>query len=64
METLNQMFSRGSHADTFLEILNEQDPTIKCAVEFKGHKHSPNFLNSNNITNKNMNSNCIKRTQS
>ena len=37
-------FQERSHADKFLEILNKQDPTIKCTAEFEDHKHSLNFL--------------------
>ena len=37
-------FQERSHVNKFLEILNKQDPAIKCTVEFGDLKHSLNFL--------------------
>ena len=48
-------FQERTHADKSLEILNKQDPPIKCTAEFEDHKHSLSFLDiniTNNTTNK------------
>ena len=43
-------FQERSYANTFLQILNKQDPAIKYTVEFEDQKHSQNILDIN-ITN-------------
>ena len=48
-------FQEKFHADTFLEVLNKQDPSIKYTLEFEDHKHLLTFLEiniTNNTTNK------------
>ena len=36
-----------NRSNTFLKILNKQEPAIKYTVEFEDHKCSPNFLDIN-----------------
>ena len=60
-------FQERSHVNKFLEILNKQDPAIKCTVEFGDLKHSLNFLDIKSpaiLLAKNANSKHIERTQS
>ena len=47
----NARFQERPRADTFLEILNEQDPARKYTAKFEGHNDLLNFLDINIASN-------------
>ena len=47
----NARFQERSRADTFLEILNEQDPARKYTAKFELHNDLLNFLDINIASN-------------
>ena len=60
-------FQERSNAYKFLKILSKQDSAIKYTVVFEDHEHLLNSLDiniTNSATNKEENSNYIKKTQS
>ena len=64
----NARFQERSSTDTFLEILNEQDPARKYTAKFEGHNDLLNFLDINIASNtpkkKDENSKYVESTQS